>query len=313
MIAAAIAIGRILLNEVLGGGQFDHFEVAECRTHPRDRRAWPEGDIPHAPDQQGWLGAERGGHVTGEPLQQRMRRQDFLGHLRHAHSRRRVGLHPAVMLHHRFLGREFGSSGNQPLDEEVSPQDRVLHRPTGHDLAEDLGGEVLRRPEPGIAQHDSTDPIGTLDRDRHADRTTPVLAHRQVAVQTEMVDELADHAGMFVDLVAESSRPLRQAEAEVVQSYAAEAVSQRHDDVAIQEAPRRIAVAEQDGRSVSLVDVMNPAPRAVKPARLERIQLGIRCELHSHCPSGPSGDSSQLRNLLTAVTSSGEADVARFW
>src|SRR4051812_47165862 len=184
--------------------------------------------------------------------------QDLLRHFGYAFARSGVGLHPPVVLHHSRAEPARRPGRDQPFHKEIALQNRVLHWRAGHHPTEDLRAQHIRPPEPGIAQPAPADPTGPLDGDRHADRTTPVLAHGQVAVQTEMVDEFAHHAGMFVDLVTETRRALRQAEAEVIQSYAPEAVSQRDDDVAVQEAPRRIAVAEQDRRSVSLVDVVEP-------------------------------------------------------
>jgi hypothetical protein len=107
-----------------------------------------------------------------------------------------------------------------------------------------------------------------------------------------VIDELADHAGVLIDFVAESLGTLREPETEIIRCDATEAVAQRDDDVAVQEAPRRVAVAEQDRRPVSLVDVMDAAARAVESARLERVQLRVRSENDAHCPSsdGPHDD-----------------------
>ena len=241
-----------------------------------------EREVLHPPNEQRGLGAQLGRHFPGEPRQQRTGGQELLGHLGDAFAGLGAGLHGPVMLHHRVARAVLGSRGDQTLDEEVAVQDRALQRRTGHHPAEHLRRELVRRPEPGVAQDDAAHPLGALHRDRHADRPTPVLAHRQVAVQAEVVDELADHPGMLVDGVTEPRGSIRKPETEVIRRDAAEPVAQRDDDVAVQEAPGRVAVAQQDRRAVTLVDVVHASLRAVEPARLERIQLGVRGEIDAH-------------------------------
>jgi len=58
-----------------------------------------------------------------------------------------------------------------------------------------------------------------------------------------VIDKLANHAGVLVDFVPEPRGTLGQPESEIIRCDATESVTQRDDDVAIQEAPRRIAVA----------------------------------------------------------------------
>jgi hypothetical protein len=74
----------------------------------------------------------------------------------------------------------------------------------------------------------------------------PVLAHGQVAVKVEMIDQFAHHMGMLVDPVAEPGRAFGQPETEVIGCDAAELIAQAGDDVAVEEAPRRVADEEHD-------------------------------------------------------------------
>ena len=97
-----------------------------------------------------------------------------------------------------------------------------------------------------------------------------------------MIDKLADHFCVLVDLVPEPGGTIRQPETEIVRCDAAETVTQDDHDVAVQEAPRRVAVAQQDRRAFALIDVVDATPRALEPTRLERIQLGIRGEIDTH-------------------------------
>jgi hypothetical protein len=110
----------------------------------------------------------------------------------------------------------------------------------------------------------------------------PPLAHRQVPVQPEVIDELAHHLGVLLDPVAEPPRAVRQPETEVIGCDAAELIPQAGDDPAIQEAPCRVAVEEHDDGTRALVDVMNAAVRAVEPPRGERVLRRVRVEINPH-------------------------------
>jgi hypothetical protein len=81
-----------------------------------------------------------------------------------------------------------------------------------------------------------------------------------------MVDEHTDHAGVLADGVTEALGTVGQPEPEVIRCDATEVFTQLDDDVAVQETPRRIAVAQQDRRAVPLVDVVDATVRGVEPA-----------------------------------------------
>ncbi|EUA35523.1 hypothetical protein I552_6325 [Mycobacterium xenopi 3993] len=102
-----------------------------------------------------------------------------------------------------------------------------------------------------------------------------------------MVDQVTHHTGMLLDRVSEAGWTLREPETQVVRGDATELVAQRDDDVAVQEAPGRVAVAEHDRHTIAasraLVDVVHAAPCRVEPVRRERVQRRIWGEVDSHC------------------------------
>jgi hypothetical protein len=81
-----------------------------------------------------------------------------------------------------------------------------------------------------------------LVRDVKPDRAAPVLDHDQEPVEIEMVDELSDDAGVLARGVAVPIGTVRESEAGIVDRDTAERVLQAGDDLAIEKAPRRIAV-----------------------------------------------------------------------
>jgi hypothetical protein len=75
-----------------------------------------------------------------------------------------------------------------------------------------------------------------------------------------MIDQFAHHLGVLLDPVAEPRRAFGQPETEVIGCDAAELIAEAGDDVAVEEAPRRIAVKEHDHGTRALVDVMHAPP-----------------------------------------------------
>jgi len=75
-----------------------------------------------------------------------------------------------------------------------------------------------------------------------------------------MIDQFAHHLGVLLDPVAEPRRAFRQPETEVISRDATELIAQAADDVAVEEAPCRIAVKEHDHGTRALVDVVHPPP-----------------------------------------------------
>src|SRR5262252_10653970 len=102
-----------------------------------------------------------------------------------------------------------------------------------------------------------------------------------------MVDELADHLRVLHGGVAVTRWQLRQPEAGIVHRYAAKSAGELLHDLAIQEAPRRIAVEHDHGGAVSYVDVMNPRACPINPPGLEweKRPVGYKINLHQIPPS----------------------------
>jgi hypothetical protein len=75
-----------------------------------------------------------------------------------------------------------------------------------------------------------------------------------------MIDQFAHHLGVRLDPVAEPRRAFGQPETEVIGCDAAELIAEAGEDVAVEEAPRRIAVKEHDHGTRALVDVMHAPP-----------------------------------------------------
>lgn len=104
----------------------------------------------------------------------------------------------------------------------------------------------------------------------------PILAHHDEALEPQVVHELTHDAGMLFDGVGVAIGAVGQAEPEVVHGHASKPVAQGAHDVPVQEAPCRVAVAEQERRPGAFVDVVHPPVRGLEPAGLEWIQRPIR-------------------------------------
>ena len=74
-----------------------------------------------------------------------------------------------------------------------------------------------------------------------------------------------------VAVVLEPERLVGAAEAEVVGRDRARRRRQLRDDRAVEVRPRRLAVQEQDGGAVALVEVVHAEPVLVEVVRLERV------------------------------------------
>jgi hypothetical protein len=80
---------------------------------------------------------------------------------------------------------------------------------------------------------------------------------------------------VLLDRVTVSLGALGQPEPQVVNCDAAEVAAQPDDDIPVQEAPRRIAMAEQDRRpGAALVDIMHLPGVTGEPALPKRVQGG---------------------------------------
>ena len=78
---------------------------------------------------------------------------------------------------------------------------------------------------------------------------------------------------MLGDRVVEVVGVVRQAEPQVVHRHAAERVAQPNHDMAVEEAPRRVPVTEEDHRSRALVGVV---PVDVASEEVMAVDVGTR-------------------------------------
>src|SRR5262252_991240 len=102
-----------------------------------------------------------------------------------------------------------------------------------------------------------------------------------------MVDELADHLSVLRGRIAVTRWPLRQPEAGIVHRDAAKSPGEVVDHLAIEEAPRRIAVEHEYGGAVAHVDIVNPGACPIKPPGFEweKRPVGYKINLHQIPPS----------------------------
>src|SRR5262245_22422407 len=80
----------------------------------------------------------------------------------------------------------------------------------------------LRRPGPGIADEQSTDPTGVTPSDTQSNRASPILYHQTNVAEVERPDKFLDHSGMFARLEAIAGSRNAQTKTGVVNGDAAE-------------------------------------------------------------------------------------------
>ena len=141
---------------------------------------------------------------------------------------------------------------------------------------------LLRRRPPAadarVHDHEPADPVGALDREPEADRPAPILDDDGRVAEVELVGEPLDRADVeVVAVVLEPERLVGAAEAEVVGRDRPRRRRQLRDDRAVEVRPRRLAVQEQDGGAVALVEVVHAEPVLVEVVRARtRSRAGTR-------------------------------------
>ena len=159
------------------------------------------------------------------------------------------------------LGREVG---------HASAAHDASHGQRGHLLGEFLPGQEglahvqVAGGQAGVGRHHPPEPVGMLGHEAQADEATPVLADEGDVGQLELVEERGAHplhvAGIGV--VATRAGLVRATEAHQVGRDDPEArARERPDHLAVQIAPRRLAVHEQDllcTRGGALVEIVHP-------------------------------------------------------
>lgn len=163
----------------------------------------------------------------------------------------------------------------EPPDEHVEPFDEDL-ADTRSAEQQQRHGKVLPRPGEGVEDEQAREALRMRDRPGQPDRSTPILHDDHRVVQIERFEQRLQALHMPPDPVELWIRGLvRAAEAEMVRHD--RTVTRRRqwgDEVPVQEAPRRVAVHQNDGPAVTrpFVDVVHSSVGRIEPARLERPQ-----------------------------------------
>jgi len=124
----------------------------------------------------------------------------------------------------------------------------------------------------GVEDHQAVEAVCQLDGGAQPDRPAPVVDDGGRATQVERLGERLGRLGVAVVRVpADVGWLVRAAEAGHVGGDAAKArVADGRHDLAPQKRPRGLAVEEDDGRPVALVDVRQTQAVPVAVAGLER-------------------------------------------
>jgi hypothetical protein len=126
---------------------------------------------------------------------------------------------------------------------------------------EQTGVELRRRrgPRPGAHEGKRTNSFRVAHREAQAGWAAPVVAHHCQTAQIELVDEAGEIGDMPVETMRLlAGRLLGQAETDHVgDDDAMSRIDQRRDDAAVEKAPGRITVQEQDGIAAALIDIVH--------------------------------------------------------
>lgn len=273
---------RVLLEVVAGVLETQDVglrEVAEPVALEQLRR---EGRILHAPRERHWLRGElgepgldpaeefadrafgAGGDLAREDLDRGARGPAGVGgEVGGAHQGGE-----ALAVHDAVAQEEAAHERVHPLDQELAEARRTEHAQGQRDVHL-LGGAV----RDGVEDVEAAHTVGVARRPREPDRTAPVLRHHRRLVEVERFEQRLEPIGVPRDAIQLGAiRLVRAAEAEVVGDDGAVACGdQRRDEVAIEVAPGRVAVHQDDRAPAagSLVDVVHASVAAVEPVRGE--------------------------------------------
>ena len=92
------------------------------------------------------------------------------------------------------------------------------------------------------------------------------MSHHEHVGEVELGDELTDNSGVLAGRVAVVGGAVGEPEPRIVDGNAPEAVAKLADHVSVEEAPGRVAVAHQDRLAAALIEVVDAAGGALKPA-----------------------------------------------
>jgi len=136
----------------------------------------------------------------------------------------------------------------------------------------------------GFHEAERADPLRLVLGETKAERPAPVVQHQGDVAELERADEFVQKVIMGQKAVVEI-RFVAFAEADHIQRHATVVGGQRLDHVAPQVAAGGVAVQEQQGRALALVDVMKAVTVDGQVARSE----GVIGESHAMRPGGFSG------------------------
>jgi hypothetical protein len=112
---------------------------------------------------------------------------------------REAGGRVRLLVHATFGRAEFPEPDAAPhenVDEQVGSFDQQSAESSAAEGGgEQPGGEIVERPGPGVADHESPEPFGVLGGHPAPDRAAPVLHHHRDIAQPELLDEAFDDPG----------------------------------------------------------------------------------------------------------------------
>ena len=120
-----------------------------------------------------------------------------------------------------------------------------------------VGHPLVPGEQAGVEDHEALDPLRVLDGESQPDRAAPVVHDDRRAAQVEILEQRRRHRDVaVVGVPVDVGRLVRAPEAGEIGRQAAKAgVAHRRDHLAPQKRPGGLAVHEDHGRPVALVEV----------------------------------------------------------
>ncbi len=146
----------------------------------------------------------------------------------------------------------LAGAAHEEADRQIlGPRDEVAERQPG------VAHLLVPGEQAGVEDHDPLDPLRVLDREAQADRAAPVVHDDRRAAQVEILEQRRRQRDVaVVGVPVDVGRLVRATEAGEVRRQAAEAgVAHGRDHLAPQKRPGGLAVHEDHGRPLALVEV----------------------------------------------------------
>ena len=144
--------------------------------------------------------------------------------------------------------RRYGK-GIEPPDRQAA-QNRPAARP---DSKRKRPAEKSR----GVEDDEAGCALGMSNRPAQADRAAPIVHSQRDGIKLQVIDELLEVVDVGPERVGKTTRLVGETTAHVIRGYDPIAVGKALDQFAVVERPRRVAVQQQDDRSLPLVDVVH--------------------------------------------------------